>query len=190
MFIAYIVSTLFNPMIGFFLLFGLAANRSGITGWDFVFLMSIFFLLIIVPPALVLLWGIKTKRISNWDISNRPQRVRALLVFALFLFFDYFVIQFLGTPLMKQVFVFVLIYFFGFFMITLRFKISGHMSTATLVLCILVNWYGISVLPLALILPLIAWSRLILKRHTVGEIVGGSVYSIVIYIILMRLGIL
>jgi membrane-associated phospholipid phosphatase len=180
---ASLISRIFDPFIGFTFLFFLSAIRSGIAGWDLVTLMSILFITMILPPALLLFWAVKTKRISNWDISDRSQRVRALLVLGVFLFCDYFIMQFLGTPLMKQLFVFLINIFFGFFLITLRFKLSGHMATATLILLFLFHWYGWIMVPLFFLLPLLAWSRITLKRHTVGEVVGGFLYSLVIFFI-------
>ncbi|KKT34555.1 MAG: hypothetical protein UW22_C0071G0001 [Candidatus Gottesmanbacteria bacterium GW2011_GWB1_44_11c] len=82
---------------------------------------------------------------------------------------------------MQQFFLFLLVSFFGFFLITLKFKISGHMWTATLLICMFVYWYGWIMVPLFLMIPLIAWSRLMLKRHTVGEVIGGVVYSIMVF---------
>jgi len=176
-----IISRIFEPLIGFILLFAVAALRSGVFGWDLIFMMSIFFLTMIVPPAALLFWAVKTKRITNWDISDRSQRVWALLVFGVFLFCDYFLMQYVGTPLMQQIFLFLLIIFFGFFIITLRFKISGHIMTATLVLLFLMSWYGWITAPFFLIIPLLGWSRIVLKRHAMGEIVGGVIYPLIVY---------
>jgi len=182
-----LISRIFDPLVGFTFLFFLTAFRSGIIGWNLVFMMVILFCTLILPPALLLVWSVKTKRISNWDISDRKQRVWALLVFVCFLGFDYFVLQLIGTPLMNQVFVAFMLLFSGFLAITLRFKISGHMTSITFIISLLMYWYGRTVLPLVLILPILAWSRVALKRHTMGEVFGGVVYPIMVFFLAREL---
>jgi len=190
MLFASLISRLFDPMIGFFLLFGIAAYRSGVFGWDLISLMITFLAIVILPPAVLLFFAVKTKRISNWDISNRRQRVWALLVYGLLLFGDYFFMQSIFTPLMKQLFVFFLYFYFVFFLITLRYKISGHMMMGTLIILFYISWYGWILAPLFLIIPLLGWSRLVLKRHTLGEVITGSLYAVVIFFIATQFGLL
>lgn len=176
-----IISRVFDPFIGIMVLFGIAAVRNGIVGWDLVRLLGIIFILAFVPPLLLLFISVKAKLLSNWDISDRKQRVWALSVFLLFLFADYFILSFFGTALIHMVFRYLLFLFLGFFLITLRTKISGHMLATTTVVCFLVYWYGWIAIPLVLFLPLIAWSRLKLKRHTLSEVIWGVVYPVVFF---------
>jgi hypothetical protein len=174
--IAILISRLFDPFIGLFSLFGIAAIRNGVFGWDLLRLLGIIFISIFVPPLILLFLSVKAKLLSNWDISDRKQRVWALAVFLLFLLVDYFIMSWLGTTLMNTVFRFLLFLFLGFFLITLRTKISGHMCTATIFFCFMVYWFGLFAFPLFLLLPFIAWSRLVLKRHTLVEVILGGVY--------------
>jgi len=187
MIFASLISRIFDPLVGFTFLFFLMAFRSGVAGWDLVLKMIILLFTIILPPALLLLWAVHTKRVSNWDISNRKQRVWALLVFVFFLSFDYFVLQLIGTPLMSQIFIVLVLLFSGFLAITLCWKISGHMTSATFIICLLGYWYGASVFPIILILPILAWSRIVLKRHTVGEVIGGVIYPIMVFFLAREL---
>jgi membrane-associated phospholipid phosphatase len=187
MIFASLISRIFDPLVGFTFLFFLTAFRSGVAGWDLVLKMIILSSTMILPPALLLFWAVQTKRVSNWDLSNRKQRVRALLVFVCFLGLDYFVLQSIGTPLMNQVFVVIMLLFSGFFLITLRWKISGHMTTATLIILLLISWYEWRLWPLLFIIPFLGWSRLVLKRHTIGEVVGGVVYSLAIFFLAREL---
>jgi membrane-associated phospholipid phosphatase len=65
----------------------------------------------------------------------------------------------------------------GFALITLRTKISGHMAILTLTLGYCILWFGAYWLIGLIFLPLVAWSRLVLKRHTLVEVIGGILYS-------------
>jgi len=181
MLFASLISRILDPFIGFIFLFGFAAFRSGVFGWDLIALMSLIFITMILPLGLLLLWAVKTKRVANWDISNRRERVRAFVVLAFFLCIDYVIMQTVGTPYMNQVFRFFLMLYFGFFLITLRWKLSGHMSTISLVALFFTYWYGGIFFLLFTLIPLVAWSRLILKRHTMGEIIGGTAYTFFVF---------
>lgn len=55
-----------------------------------------------------------------------------------------------------------------------KWKISGHMYTfaaATTIMSMVSAWFT----PLFLLMPLISWSRLKLRVHTVGQVVAGAV---------------
>ena len=181
MLFASLISRIFDPFIGFILLFLAAGMRSGVTGRNLLSLMGILFVTMILPPGLLLWWAVKTKRVTNWDISNRPQRVRAFVVLSFLLCIDYVIMQTVGTPLVNQVFRFFLVLFAGFFLITLRWKISGHMSTISMIALYFTYWYGGMFFLLFTLIPLVAWSRLTLKRHTMGEIIGGTIYPFFVF---------
>ena len=176
-----LISRIFDPFIGFMFLFLFAALNSGVTGWNLLFLIGILFVTMILPPGLLLWWAVKTKRVTNWDISNRKERVRAFVVLAFLLCIDYVIMQTVGTPLMNQVFRFFLILCAGFFLITLRWKLSGHMSTISVIALFFTYWYSGMFFLLFTLIPLVAWSRLILKRHTLGEVIGGTVYPFFVF---------
>ena len=181
MLFASLISRIIDPFIGFILLFLFAGLKSGATGWDLLSLMGILFVTMILPPGLLLWWAVKTKRVTNWDISNRSQRVRAFVVLAFLFCIDYFIMQAVGTPLMNQVFQFFLVLFAGFFLITLRWKLSGHMATISVIALFFTYWYGGMFFLLFTLIPMVAWSRITLKRHTMGEIVGGTIYTIFVF---------
>lgn len=176
-----IISRLFDPFIGFMVLFFFAALKSGVTGWNVLSLMAILFVTMILPPGLLLWWAVRTKRVTNWDISNRKERVRAFVVLFFLLCIDFGIMQIVGTPLMNQVFLFFLVLCAGFFLITLRYKLSGHMSTVSVVALFLAYWYGGICFLLFALIPLMAWARLVLKRHTLGEVILGTVYPFLVF---------
>jgi len=178
---ASLISRIFDPFIGFIILFSVAGVRSGVMGWDLFRLMSILFVTMILAPGVLLLWTVKTKRVTNWDISNRRERVRAFVVLTFFLCIDCVIMYMVGTPLMNQVFHFFLVLFAGFFLITLRLKLSGHMSTISLIVLFLTSWYGGMFFSLYFLIPLVAWARLRLKRHTMREILMGTVYPFCLF---------
>ncbi len=117
---------------------------------------------------------------TNWDISDRKKRIIPLLILACIFAVNSFAVSMFGSI---QLVVFHLIWFIwliGLLLITLKMKISGHMSVLTLACGILLRWYGTQVLPIFLLIPVLGWSRIVLKRHTLSEVIGGFLYSVII----------
>jgi membrane-associated phospholipid phosphatase len=48
--------------------------------------------------------------------------------------------------------------------------------------------YGPSMLPSFLLLLLVCWSRVVLQRHTIPQVIGGSLASILITLLAITLG--
>ena len=71
--------------------------------------------------------------------------------------------------------------------ITLRWKISGHCTSAAGLAFLTVALYGENVIPLTLIVPIIAWSRIRLRRHTIPQTLAGSFLGAATVIIILYL---
>jgi len=62
--------------------------------------------------------------------------------------------------------------------ITLWWKISIHASSLAGTVTFLTALYGAIVLPAFLLVILVSWSRVVLRRHTVAQVVAGALVSI------------
>lgn len=172
------ISTLFEPMIVLFVLAVLGGIRAGLAGIDLISYIA--YLLAMTGATWYLRVRFMRSLRTNWDVSDRVKRVRLLVLLLAFFFLVFLSILLWKNYLLTQVFGLFLVWLIGFFLITLRIKISGHMGLLTLALGMILGWYGIAWLPIVLVLPLVAWSRLVLKRHTMREVIGGVCYSIVL----------
>ncbi len=65
-------------------------------------------------------------------------------------------------------------------LITLRWKISAHTASAGSLFAIAHGLLGSSALPLGLLLPLVGWSRVYLRRHDVMQVIAGSLLGIAV----------
>ena len=45
--------------------------------------------------------------------------------------------------------------------------------------------YGIIVLPIFVLLLLVSWSRIVLHRHTLAQVVGGSLMGIILTLVII-----
>jgi membrane-associated phospholipid phosphatase len=67
-----------------------------------------------------------------------------------------------------------------FLLITLRWKISLHSAAASNLAVIGWLTVGLNGLALALIIPVVAWARVHLRRHTLAQTVGGALLGVVV----------
>lgn len=67
------------------------------------------------------------------------------------------------------------------FLITLRWKISMHAAAATGLSVLAVAVLGAAGLWLAILIPVVAWSRLRLRRHTPAQVVGGALCGALVF---------
>lgn len=180
---ALIVSRICEPILLFLVLFYFVLLRAGIPvqgQWNYwVVLLSV----VLVPTIALLVYALKTKKISNWDISNREERVKALPVFLGFFLLGLICIFLLGNIMVTKFMVFFFILNALFFLITIWFKLSGHMANAVVFIGIAIIWFGGSSWMLAGMVPLLSWSRLVLKRHTVSQVIVGIVFGVAMVIV-------
>ena len=62
-----------------------------------------------------------------------------------------------------------------------------HASSLGGVATILTAFYGAVMLPTFLLLILVSWSRVVLRRHTVLQVVAGSLVSIALTLLILKL---
>lgn len=174
---ATIISRVFEPILLFSVLVLLTLSRAALSTRDMLIYCSIVFLGILFPVTGLLIAAILKKKISNWDISNRRERVKALAVFLVFLLLGVAGISALGHTVVTNFFLLIAVMYIGFFLITVWFKISGHMAMATLFAGSMIHWFGGYIWVLLLVLPGLAWSRVVLKRHSTAQVILGTLYG-------------
>jgi hypothetical protein len=142
-------------------------------------LFSLFF---IVIGLVLFLVGRVNGKYSDMDVSKRPERERLYLT-TLVLAFIYFI----STVLLKGFFFHLTAIILSTFLIILAFTIANSFIKASIhlgIVCAFVFsmglFYGPNVfVPLVFLIPLMAWSRLVLKKHTPKELfVGGTLGTV------------
>lgn len=179
-FFAKLISYIFEPMVVIYVLALLGGSYAGLTGslWR-IYIVSL--TLFVGLATLVRLYFTRKDK-TNWDVSVKKNRFVPLLVLTLFFGIQYFVIRNFDNTILSSLFLLLFIWNIGFFLITLKIKLSGHLSILTLAVCQLIWWYGNSVYWLVLLIPLLSWSRVLLKRHTIREVIVGICYSGIVFL--------
>jgi membrane-associated phospholipid phosphatase len=178
-FFASFISSMTEPMAIFMLLALMGGWHVGLRNASYVWYVS-YLLILSVAIWVARLRFMKTLH-TNWDVSSRPKRVRLLLLLLGFSVLFFSSLWFFGSMALMKLSGTFFLWLLGFFLITLKVKISGHMAVLTLLLGYTTTWYGVMLLPSLLLLPIVGWSRVVLKRHTMGEVIGGFLYSVIFY---------
>lgn len=184
--LAAFISQVTEPMVLVAVIVVLGAWQHGIRGISFVSFMVYVGLLFLASLGLRIFAVHKLK--TNWDISDREKRVKSLVPFVGICAVFFSCIFFWRNSGLIQFGMTLIFWMVGFVLITLRTKISGHLAILTLVLGYATSWYGYMFLPAVVILPFVAWSRLVLKRHTMIEVIGGILYSFAFYMLIRFVG--
>jgi membrane-associated phospholipid phosphatase len=145
----------------------------------------VYVLLAVVFPMLQLAWLLRRGEVTGLDVPLRKQRIRPFAFAMVCTMLGWSVLWvssapalmiLLGGSLWLQTLVFL-----G---VTLRWKIRVHCATATgaatMVWLLLDMWW-----PMLLCVPLIAWSRIRLRRHTASETIAGALSGCAIFLVML-----
>jgi len=146
-----------------------------------IFITSITFSSVI-PMLSIFLWG--KLRGVDVDIPDRMERLSMLLTSTASYFAGFFVLYYLGSPsLISSLMLCYTINTLVAVIISMYWKISLHVMTAASAFVAITIALGPIGLVAFLMIPVVAWCRLRIKRHTLGQTVAGALLGIVLTII-------
>jgi len=178
--IAYVISQVGSPPVLASATMALVASTlSSSRAWMWA---GIYVTLAILTPLLYLFWLVRHGRVTDLDVQLREQRMRPLL-FTIACNGAAWIVLILGAaPSLMVVLAGVLwVQMSAIFAITLFWKISVHCAAAAVAATLIWSLTG-TPLPLLIGVPIIAWSRVHLRRHTVPQTVGGALLGIAVFL--------
>ncbi|HXX77506.1 MAG TPA: phosphatase PAP2 family protein [Ktedonobacteraceae bacterium] len=148
--------------------------------------ITLFFLS--VGPLVYIIIGVRLGKLSDIDVSRRSQRFGPFLFGIVSVTIGWIVLSLINGPRNLQT-VMIMTIFSGTVMmvITLWWKISMHASSLGGVATMLTALYGAVMLPLFILLILVSWSRVVLRRHTVPQVIAGSLAGIVLTLVILKI---
>ena len=179
--LAYVISQIASPpVLTIAAMALLASTLASPRAWTWA---GVYVMLAIVTPILYLVWLVHQGRVTDLDVQLREQRT-APLVFAVACAGLAWLVLMLGRAPVQMIVVagglwLQMVLIFG---ITLRWKISVHSAAAAGIATLAWSLAG-TVLPLVIGVPLIAWARVRLRRHTVAQTIAGSVLGLTIFLV-------
>jgi len=179
--IAYYISVLLNPttlgvvaVVVFSIVFGNSTR-------DTLYLFVISFIFCVLLPFLYLVYLKSNKLVESLDVPNRNQRTTPYLLAAASYAIGLVLLVWYGAP---WPLVALLVCYLGntlfILSVNLFWKISAHAMGVGAV----VTGFGLVISPLyfwgILLLPIVSWSRITLDMHSRGQVIAGSVLSVIL----------
>jgi len=169
---ALLISGMFSPLtiaIAAVAIAGYAINDESVLLW-----ITLYIALTILPPALYIMYLVRKGTVTDFHLNLRKERTKPFLLMTINTALVLLVMLLAGAPKLILVVIAAAVIQLSFMLlITLRWKISGHCTAATGLVVLALALFGEILLPLTLIIPLIAWSRIRLKRHTIAQTAAG-----------------
>lgn len=159
----------------------LAAHTAEQGDWRWALLFG---LTAVLLPSLYVAWEVYRGRISDIHLPLREERTRPALVTVAIALVVYTIFTWWPAPPYFR----MLALAYGlqailFFLITLRWKISLHSAAAGSLTVLGIAAFSGSGLLFALTVPVIAWSRVRLERHTLMQTVTGALLGAMVVVI-------
>jgi len=141
-----------------------------------------------IGPLMYIVLGVKLGKLSDVDVSRRSERAGPFLFGIASILLGWFaLILFKGPENLKTVLMITAVSGVVMLIITFWWKISIHASSLGGAATILTALYGLVMLPTFLLLVLVSWSRVALRRHTVPQVIAGSLVSIALSLVILKL---
>lgn len=170
-------AVLVTPAV-FVVIYGAGSSFSEAVLWSVV---SLIFVLLI---SLYILIGVRLKVFTNFDVSKREQRVFLFpVILAAGIVFLFSLIYFNGPRSLLYALAYFIISVGILGIVTLKIKASVHVGALTAAIISSIYFFGDRYLFLLILIPIMAWARIIERRHTLRETVVGFLLGLFLALI-------
>ena len=184
--VARLVSTIFSPItisLPVIILIALYHNEPSALLFAAI---TLFFLSI--GPMLYILIGVSLGKFTDVDVSVRSQRTGPFLFSIVSSSLGFIILLLNHAPKnLQTVMLTTILTGIIFMIVTFWWKISMHASSLSGAVTMLAVLYGRMVLPVYLLVVLVGWSRVVLKRHTIAQVTAGALVSIALTLAMLTL---
>lgn len=137
-------------------------------------------------------FGLITDKKFDFNIVKREERTVYNIILSLGFFTNFILISMYNIPIIKELSLLLAVSFLIFTIITLFWKISGHMTQSVLFIIILAYLFVdfrtlILSIGYLLCIPLVGYSRVKLKHHDIWQVIGGTVVTTVVAILILTI---
>ncbi len=155
------------------LLVALYHQRNLLTALGYTALTILF---LSVGPLLYIAIGVRKGYLSDMDVTRRSERLKPFLFGLSSATLGLVMLIATNAPRnLQNIMLVTIVCGLIFMIITLWWKISIHASSLSGAVTFVVMLYGTQTLPLFSLVILVGWSRVVLRRHTLGQVIAGSV---------------
>jgi hypothetical protein len=172
-YLARIISIILGPHVWLPVLFILIILKSGLTPDQLKIIFPTVLLLQVIIPISYLLFAPRLGWIKGWEMKDKKERKPFMYLIVALGLVSLAVVYFFGNQFVFGLSLIWLILLAVLLLITRIWKISLHMGlivASTIIVNFLFDWK----LPiLYLMIPILFWARLELKRHSVTQLLAG-----------------
>ncbi len=173
--IANLISNIMNPFLVALIIILLLSFESTSSTLDALKWSLILIALSILPIFSVIIYLVRNKRLDSIFNSVRGQRTKVYWLAGVCVGVGCVVLTYWGAPLiLRAAFVAGLSAAVIFMCINLLWKISLHAAFITALVAVLVILYGWIAVVTVLLIPLMSWSRIELKQHSLAQVATGA----------------
>ncbi len=177
--LAWAVSRVFDPVVEIPILLAGSVYYALSNGlrWRFLVMLLVVDALL---PALYMVYGLMKGKIRDWDITRREERM-GLYFFTIFAhLFGVVAAYAVGKTDLFEILLVFWTMAVVFAVVTLFWKISVHAGTNAAVVAFFNHYYGWDRFWwLVLILIVVLWSRVEIKKHTWAQVLVGATLALV-----------
>jgi membrane-associated phospholipid phosphatase len=149
---------------------------------------GLYILLAMVAPLAFLLWQLQRGAVTDLDVHFRQQRTWSFAVTCGGFLLAWISMGLSGAPAVLRLLAGTgLLQWLTLCLITLRWKISVHAASIAGTTLFLVWGFGLAATPVAVAVPLVAWSRVKLRRHTPAQVAAGVLLGCIAFSIALLL---
>jgi membrane-associated phospholipid phosphatase len=168
------VSTVCNPFVVPLVLFVLLCAGTSQSVAQFWIRLSVCAAFTSIGPMLYLFWLYATERVSDLDMSDREERRKVFAIFIIFYVAATLSLGMMHAPaIITASMAAYTVAGVVVLAITRYWKISTHAMGITAPLVALMHLYGEAPLPFLILIPLVGWSRIYLRAHSVMQVLAG-----------------
>lgn len=160
--------------------------KTGLTQKQIAVFIPLLLLFLVFMPLGFIYFGFRMKKITDLDLTKRKERFVPLITTFICLLISFFFILSFGNRLLTNLFTLIIILLLVNGIITFFWKISFHVGLNT-ISTLLINYLFHWTLPiLYLTIPLVFWSRLTLKKHTIAQLIGAFILNATVTIVFLN----
>ena len=178
------ISNFFNPLFSLLLYF-LYVTVKFDTFSEGLKKFLMIFLLLIFPVFFWIYKGVKSGKYSDADVSNREER-KTLYYFIIAAVAVFILINYLLSKSFDMVMLFLLLLLFVMQISNLFIKSSMHMALNIFTAALFFSQNHIFGIIWLMISIVVGFTRIILKKHTLREVMSGTVIAIIISILFLN----
>ncbi len=140
------------------------------------------------PPLAYAYWLVRIGYLQDIHMPNREKRLRPLIVTMSWLLISLSLMLYLEAPAIVELVTITAILMISILAsVTLFWKISFHSATISAAVTTLIVITGYIALPTILLIPLVGWSRVRLKRHTIWQVIMGCLAGTVVTLLMVSI---